>query len=262
MQGARPFLLPEHGGWTTIAIRREVGNPSARTTLGSSEAVVRFISGGCVELDRAAGLATIITPQPLGEAHLVHPYLASVGAVFSFWLDRQTYHGGAFVFDDRAWVLLGDKEAGKSSALAWLSTRGHPILADDLTVIDGTEVLTGPRAIDLRSDAAARLGIGEPLGVIGMRERWRVRLPQVEDSHPLGGFVHLAWADRATVRTLGAEQRLRRLAFHRGVRHPDDNPARLLPHTAHPAVELARPRSWEAVPDAMDLLLETLAQTT
>ena len=40
----------------------------------------------------------------------------------------------------------------------------------------------GPRSIDLRPDAAARLGLGESIGVVGARERWRLRAPPVTAS--------------------------------------------------------------------------------
>jgi hypothetical protein len=100
------------------------------------------------------------------------------------------------VIGEGAWAVLGDKENGKSTTLAWFALNGHPVLADDLLVVDGDAALAGPRCIDLRQESSERLGVGEPLGVVGQRARWRFELGDVPPRVPLRGFITLTW-DRA-----------------------------------------------------------------
>ena len=81
------------------------------------------------------------------------------------------FHGGSFLdASGRTWGVVGSREAGKSSFLAWCATRGVPVVGDDLIVTDGTLVNAGPRCIDLRESAADRFGIGEDIGVVGDRK--------------------------------------------------------------------------------------------
>jgi hypothetical protein len=135
---------------------------------------------------------------------LVHPHLAPGAAVLARWLGRETLHAGAVLAGGGAWAMLGDRESGKSSTLDWLAAHGHPVLADDLLVLDGSDVLAGPRCIDLRADAAQRLGAGEPLGVVGTRERWRLRLGPLASSAPLRGWGILDWGDDVAVEPVRA----------------------------------------------------------
>ena len=104
----------------------------------------------------------------------------------------------ALAVDDRALGVVGTREAGKSSTLAWLALAGTEVLCDDLLVIDGRSTFTGPRSIDLREDAAERLGAGEAIGVTGARERGRLRLAPAGDRRVLAGFVFLARGDGVT----------------------------------------------------------------
>src|SRR5262249_6109268 len=154
---------------------------------------------GWVDLARAERRATFCLRTSLADGDLVHPYLAPAAAVAARWAGRESFHAGAVVVDGGAWGVLGDKETGKSSTLAWLALQGHEILMDDLLVLDGDDALAGPRCIDLREEPAARLGAGEPLGFVGLRERWRLTLDQVPARVPLHGWVTLAWGDRVEV---------------------------------------------------------------
>ena len=92
------------------------------------------------------------------------------------------------------------------------------MLADDLLVVAGEDAFAGPRCIDLREASAARLGIGEPLGVVGVRERWRVVLGPVPPQAPLRGWVTLAWSDDVGVDVLRGPERMLALMPFRSVR--------------------------------------------
>jgi hypothetical protein len=159
------------------------------------------------------------------------------------------------------WAVVGDREAGKSSTLAWLARAGVDVLCDDMLIVDGDRPLAGPRSIDLRADAAEHLGAGEPIGMTGARDRWRLRLGPTSPRPVLGGWVFLAWGERIGARALPGPERLARLAAERALRLPPARPDALLELTSLPAWELSRPRGWESLPAAADLLLELASAT-
>ena len=130
-------------------------------------------------IDRHGGRALFEVPHPVRPDELVHPYLAPAAAVIGRWLGRESVHAGAIAVDGRALGVVGARGAGKSSTLAGWALDGGEVLCDDLLVLDGRTTFVGPRSIDLREDAAAQLGAGEPIGVTGARERWRLRLAPI-----------------------------------------------------------------------------------
>jgi hypothetical protein len=171
-------------------------------------------------------------------------------------MGRESMHAGAFAAGGQAVGVVGTREAGKSSTLAWLAHAGVDVLCDDMLIVDGDAPLAGPRSIDLRADAAQRLGVGEAIGMTGARERWWLRLGPTGDRPVLRGWVFLAWGERVAVRSLPASERLPRLAGQRGLRLPPARPDALLELTSLPAWELSRPRDWASLPEAADRLLE------
>jgi hypothetical protein len=175
------------------------------------------------------------------------------------WAGRESFHAGAVVADGGAWVVLGDKESGKSTTLAHLALRGSDVVSDDLLVVDGEDVMAGPRCIDLREVSAAMLGAGDPLGVVGMRERWRLRLGPVAPHVPLRGWIVLAWGDEVGVDALrGAERMLALLPF-RSVQLTPGVPQHLVDLSSLPTLRLRRPRRWDALDAAADRLLDAIS---
>src|SRR5581483_9726346 len=156
------------------------GNAGARLQLGPSVVI---------DLVREPASATFRTRDALDGRALLHPYLGAAASVAAAWHGRESLHAGAFVHRGRAWGVLGERTAGKSSLLAVLHELGRPIVADDILVLDGLAALAAPRSVDLRREAAEALGIGVPLG-----------------------RVWLGWGDAIEVATVGARERLRRIA--------------------------------------------------
>lgn len=224
--------------------------------MGEDEARLRLRSGGEILIDRGERSVLYRVPHPVRPDELVHPYLAPAAAVIARWTGRESMHAGAFAAGGGALGVVGTREAGKSSTLAWLARSGVDVLCDDMLIVDGDRPLAGPRSIDLRADAAERLGAGEPIGMTGARERWRLRLGPTASGATLRGWVFLAWGDRVAVRSLPASERLPRLAAERALRLPPARPDALLELTSFPAWELSRPRRWESLPEAADRLLE------
>lgn len=247
--------------WPAVRLRVRVvpGPTSPPEYIAAGAACLQVRPCGSVLMDRADARATFtLAAKPTASA-LLHPHLAGVGAVWSYWLGRESFHAGAFVAGGAVWGVLGDKGSGKSSTLAALARAGVPILCDDVLVLDGVTAFAGPRSVDLRADAARTLGIGEPLGVIGDRERWRVALEPIQPELTFRGWVDLRWSDEPVVRSLQGAERLRRLLEHRALRIPSRDPAALFELAGLPFLELGRPRRWCSITPALELLLEAVS---
>jgi hypothetical protein len=261
IDGAEPFLVSAPPAWPRLEIAVGAEEPGPQCDrVGPDRAELQLASGGWVGIDRDPGRAVYHLARPLDDAALVHPYLAPVVLIASRWLGRESFHAGAFVAAGGVWALLGDKEAGKSTTLAWLAANGHAVVCDDALILDGVTAFAGPRSIDLREASARRLGIGEPLGTVGVRERWRVRLDAVAPELPFRGWVSLEWADEVAVEPLRGAARLPALIPHRGVRIEPPRPAALVEYAALPHLVLRRPRGWASLGESAERLLDAIAR--
>ncbi len=124
---------------------------------------------------------------------------------------------------------------------------GVPVLADDVLIVDrGLRALAGPRCIDLRREAALALGIGESIGLVGTRERWRTPLGQVPCEVPLGGFVCLEWGEAAVSR-LSPKERVRMLYANQALLLGEQRDSAMLSSLmelfALPMIRMRRPRA-------------------
>jgi hypothetical protein len=258
--GARELLVDAPPDWPELALERRLVDvaPPAQDTVGPDFARLP-LQHGWVELSRKEHRATFALRTAVPDGDLVHPYLAPAAAVAARWAGRESFHAGAVLMNGGAWGVLGDKETGKSSTLAWLALHGHDILMDDLLVLDGDDALAGPRCIDLREEPAARLRAGEPLGFVGLRERWRLRLDPVPPRVPLRGWVTLAWGDRVEVEAVRSADRLLALLPLRSVRLVPPAPDALVRLASLPVLQLRRPQVWESLPDAAEALLAAVA---
>ena len=256
VKAADTMLVAAQPGWPGLRLLCEVGDPPVPSeSLTDEQAVLRLKTGGRLTLDRREGVARYCVPRYLTDDDLVHPFLAPAAAVVSHWARRLSFHAGAFVADGGAWAVVGEREAGKSSTLAWLALNGHEILADDVLVLDGRSAFAGPRAIDLRAETADRLGIGAALRVVGARERWRVTLPQMPPRIPFRGWMFLGWAEHVEARALGAAECMRHLLANLTLRVDATNPAALLELATLPAWEVRRPRDWDRLEEGVQCLL-------
>ena len=257
---AAELLVPAGADWPALAVEQRLGPGEApHDRMTEAVATLTLRNGGEIVIERHEGRVTFVLPRPLAAAELVHPLLAPVGGVMAWWYGRESFHAGGLVVDGRVWAVLGERGAGKSTTMASLALAGHGIVCDDLLVVEGRRVFAGPRSVDLRETAAAHLGAGEALGMVGARERWRLRVGPVDGDLELAGAVFLAWGDRVETVPLAPRDRLARLSAQRGVTIPPRDPAALLDLAALPAWELRRPRSWDSLEPAADALLAALA---
>lgn len=213
--------------------------PPGTVRTAEDHAEVWLGAGDRIELRRDPLTVRFVTREPVPGDAVPHPFLALPAAIANRWLGRYSLHAGAFVHRDRAWALLGAREAGKSATLGYLMQQGHRILTDDVLIIDGTTVFAGPRSVDLRAEAA-ELG-GEPLGFVGNRPRWRLRPQEGEPAVSLAGLVHLEWGDAARLEPLDSEARLRGLIGGSVFAPGPEAAAELLELAALPAWRFVRP---------------------
>lgn len=260
VEGSRSLLVPADPDWPAFHVRCEVHAPPWRDSdvVTDSDAALRLQTGGEIRMEREPGVVVFRLRRRLRELELIHPYLAPVAAVANYWFDRESFHAGAFMLNGAAWGVLGEREAGKSTLLASLALRGITVLSDDMLIIDGDVPFAAPRSIDLRPEAARHLGVGESLGVVGARERWRLHLAPLTGSAPLRGWIFLSWGDRVETSRVVPHLRVARLGAQRGVRLAPRDPARLLDLAALPAWELRRPPDLGRLEVATDALLELL----
>jgi hypothetical protein len=260
LEEARPLLVPALDSWPLIEVvhRLEHGPFDELDHLSDNRAQLWLRTGGRIEVDRRAERAEVVAPRPLTDNDLVHPFLAPVASVVAWWHGRTSFHAGAFTINGAVWGVLGDSSAGKSSLLATLAGRGIGIVTDDILVVDHDQAFLGPRAIDLREDAARTLRLGESLGMVGARERWRLRLPQVEGSLRIRGWISLEWNDQVDVAQLEARSRVLVLDRSRAVRLAPGDPDEFLRLASLPGWKLTRPREFSSLSSAADRLLDVL----
>lgn len=249
-------LVHAQATWPRLGIAVETGEPPATPEVVTGDrAEIILKTGGRLFVDRLEAVARYVVPRPLSDDELVHPFLAPAAAVMAHWLGRLSFHAGAFVTDGGVWGLVGDREAGKSTTLAYMALEGHEVIADDILVLESGMAYAGPRSVDLRRDAAQRLGVGAALGVVGTRSRWRVGLPQVADGLPLRGWIFLGWGAEPRAERLSAAECLTRLVQSIGLRRTGAGAAGLLELATLPAWDFRRPKDWARMGEATERLL-------
>ena len=182
-------------GAPIVTITRSTGTLQPPNVVDESAATVPLINGGAVTMSRADRAAELITPDPLSDDELVHPFLAPIAAVHCHWLGWAAFHAGGVLVDDRVWGVIGSREAGKSTLLAALAVAGEVVMTDDLLIVEGHRVYAGPRTLDLRAEAADHFSDIRQLGVAGARERWRMDLGAAPPSAELAGWIVPQWGD-------------------------------------------------------------------
>ena len=209
-------LVPAPAHWPALEIAWACGSGAAPDAeFGEERACLPLRTGGWIEFERVPSRARLVLPSEVPEAAITHPLLGIAAVVPAYWLGCESFHAGAFAVDGEVWAVVAEREAGKSSLIASLALAGFPIVCDDVLVLSGMTAFAGPRSADLRGPAAAALGVGEPLGRVGDRDRWRMALGAVAPELPLRGWITLRWDERTELRPLRGAERLRHVVAHR-----------------------------------------------
>jgi hypothetical protein len=245
---ADPWMQPQLATAPTFSLHVHVdhvaGDPS-EPILTETRADFPLIGGGRLRQERHCREAHLHLGARPPDEDLLHPYLAPAAALFWQWSGREAIHAGVFEAGGGAILMLGDKEAGKSTTLAWLATQdGRPVLSDDLAVLDGDEVLVGPRSIDLRVEGTLP-GVSEHLVRSGQRHR--VRLPAAPAALRLAGLVALDWGPALELAPVGFAGRMELIARQRTFPTVPANPTALLELASVPMIRACRPRDPEGL---------------
>lgn len=250
--------VPDDWPAWTIRYLEEPADDDEQWVRGDA-ARLRLRPEGMVDVDRH--LATSVLrglPSPPDAAY-VHPILGSTAIMAAEWRGWLTFHGGC-VLDPRgrAWALLGEREAGKSTSLVWFYRHGWPVLADDLVVTDGTRVFAGPRCLDLRSGSAQQFALGTDIGVVGTRQRWRVDLGPAPATAPLAGIVVLGWSPETSLSLVALGDKVSVVQQHRALKVGQQHQLPWLDVLGRPLWTFGRPRSWAVIDDAMHALAHAM----
>lgn len=246
--------------WPEVTVGYSESSNPCENFLNHDIAQVLLANGECARLERIERRGTLLTMRPPDDGRMIHPFLSAVGATFAWWDGREAFHGGAFVHEGGAWLVLGDNGSGKSALLAHLALSDVPVLADDLVVVADGNVHAGPRCVDLRESARDALALEGRTTAVRGDARFRLTLPAVQPTTPLRGFIFLRWADTAGVRALPPTERFPRLAAARAVSIHSPWPQLLIDLASIPALELSRPQDWSARARTADLLFDAVAE--
>ncbi len=239
-----------------------VEGPPTQQFLEGAQWGFKLGDGGLARAEQAGtgGKLRLALTRPVPTRDLGHPYLSVVGMLAPLWAGGVALHGGVFVSYGRAWVMMGSKGGGKSTTLALMAQAGRQVLADDMAVV-GSNLMVhrGPRYIDLRQEVSEALGVGEPVGVLGTRERWRYRLGQAPMAAPLGGIIVPRWGDEESVASLDAVTRLRVVASSFPIAYPNDRSALVMDiANSVPMLVWTRPEGLDGAAGAVERMLAEL----
>jgi hypothetical protein len=238
LTGARPWMQPQLEGAPTLQLHVRVGEGSdAPSRVDARSADIRLLGGGRLQARRGDGLVGCLLPVRPPDEDLLHPYLAPAAAPLGRWAGREAIHGGAFAARGGAVLLVGGKEAGKSTTLAWLSRAGVTVMSDDLAVLDGGDVLAGPPC-----DRSPATGGGGGGGAHRPGRRPTSRHTPAGSRRPaLAGVAVLEWGPRFEVERVPVDRRMGYLAPQRSFPSLDANGATLLELLSVPTVRFTRP---------------------
>jgi hypothetical protein len=250
--GAARWMQPQRADAPALEIAAEVAPPDdAPSHVDQQLADIRLVEGGRLRARRGEGRVTFSVTRRPSDAELLHPYLAPAAALVWQWAGEEALHAGAVIVEGRAVLVFGEKEAGKSTTLAWLAEQaGLGVLADDLVVVKDERALAGPRSIDLRLDAPVAGGLEVRAG-----ERRRLTLAPIEPAAPVAGVVVLAWGDAVAAERIAPSERLGAIADQRTYGHLEGKPRVLLDLAALPMWLVRRPRTLAALPHVGETLV-------
>ena len=221
LDGAADLLVELPDDAPEYAVAAEIGRAAdEHEHVDDERAELRLRSGGQIVVDRNAQTVLYRVPHPVRDDELVHPYLAPAAAVINRWQGRESIHAGAFAVDGRALGVVGTREAGKSSTLAYLALNGTDVLCDDMLIVDGDHPLAGPRSIDLRADAAQRFEAGEAIGMTGRASAGDSSSARPRQPRRSSAGSSSPGATRSRRASCSARERIPRIAEERGLRLP------------------------------------------
>jgi hypothetical protein len=254
--GAARWMQPQRSDAPLIEVFVEQA-PEDRSPshIDEDRADLGMQSGGRLRAVRGEEAVRFLLPAVPTDADLLHPYLAPAAALVWQWDGHEALHAGAIAIGGHAVIVIGKREAGKSTMLAWLArAQGATVVSDDLAVLHPDGVLAGPRSVDLRPGPTDLTGVSVRGG-----ERLRVDLPPAPPAVPVAGSVLLRWGPKLAMNPVPAAERIRALGEERSYYRLKGDPSAILDLAGKPMFTLVRPRESSILPAATEALLERFA---
>jgi len=106
------------------------------------------------------------------------------------------------------------------------------------------------------------LGVGDPMGVVGTRERWRVRLDSVPPEVLLGGWIRLSWGppEIGVVKPKAGVKALFENLGLRVERHDTAGLSRMMELFTLPMINVRRPKDLDGLAQVADQLCHYLSE--
>lgn len=249
-------------GSPLLAVRQRVGFVPADAEAGidADRAVIPLIENGLLDISREPAVASFVTSRPLSAEELLHPWLVPAAATVNAWHGRRVLHGGLVGDGKRAVAVVGDKEAGKSTLLAWLAFEaGLAVMCDDLVALDGDMVFSGPRCIDLRPSSLPHLPAVAGAALVRDGTRLRLPLPETAATAELIGFVVLEWSAESALYPVPAAEHLPNILPHAFTEGVPAGINGVLGFARYRMWRLTRPRDWDSLSASAALITELLA---
>jgi hypothetical protein len=248
-------------GSPQLEIRQRLGvaPPDAESRLFDDRAVIPLIENGLLEVFRDPAVASFTMPRTLSDDELLHPWLVPAAATVSAWHGRRVMHGGLVGNGEKAVAIVGDKEGGKSTLLAWLAFEaGLTVMCDDLVVLEDDHVFAGPACIDLRPGSVSHLPdvVGSTLVRDGTR--LRVPLPKTPAIAEFMGVIVLEWSERTAMPAVPPGERLTHVLPHALVEGIPLGVAGVLGFAQYRMWRLMRPKKWESLDTAATMVQDLL----
>lgn len=249
----RRYLHPAAPGWPELTVHLGVPAPPAsdgwREAFACDDWAVRVHRGG--DATWRSGAA------PAGADARVHPLLSLVACAATLERGGDCLHAGAVLTPDGVVAVLAAPGGGKTSTMAWLATEaGLDVFADDqLNLRDGL-AHAGPSCLDLRPDAAERLGLarrGRPVRA-GSRIRLELGSP-ARLRAPVVATAVLEWGPELLISSVPPRDRLGILCTHRTVPMVAGDLGVPLGLAALPMLRLRRPPTLDHLPRIARALL-------
>jgi hypothetical protein len=250
----RRYLHPAAPGWPDLQVRLGGSRPSAED--GWREAFAE--DGWEVRVRRGGDAVWWSGPGSPGADARVHPLLSLVACAATLERGGDCLHGGAAVTPDGVVLVLASPGGGKTSTMAWLAlAAGLDVFTDDqLNVRDGM-AHAGPGCLDLRPDAARRLGVDHLATPVRGGERMRLELkPPARLCAPVVRTAVLEWGPELRISTVPPRERLGVLCTHRTAQRVAGDLRVPLDLAALPMLRLVRPRTFDSLPAVARALVD------
>lgn len=150
--------LPEGGGSADVLLR--LGPPERTAAVERSGDEVRLFRDDAGSLRVRGGREIVVGPLPGADPRVVRLNVLGAGlGVLLHQRGRLVLHASAAAVGGGAVAILGARGSGKSTLAASLHRSGRPLVADDVTPVDGEgRAIPGFPQIKLYPDAARALG--------------------------------------------------------------------------------------------------------